>query len=64
MQYVCFLIKVLTLKVDISGERCTCKFDNDGENHTLCDEKNVHKVLIIYFLKACPGTIWFGQWRD
>ena len=21
-----FLIKVLTLKVDISGERCTCKF--------------------------------------
>ena len=23
-----FLIKVLTLKVDISVERCTCKFDN------------------------------------
>ena len=31
------------------------------ENHTLCGEKNVHKVLIIYLWKACPGTIWFGQ---
>ena len=58
-----FLIKVLTLKVDISGERCTCKFDNIA-NHTLCGEKNVHKVLIIYLLKACPGTIWFGQLRN
>ena len=53
-----FLIKVLTLKVDISGERCTCKFE------TSCGEKNVHKVLIIYLLKACPGTIWFGQLRN
>ena len=33
-------------------------------NHTLCGEKNVHKVLIIYLLKACPGTIWFGQLRN
>ena len=33
-------------------------------NHTLCGEKNVHKVLIICLWKACPGTIWFGQWRN
>ena len=26
--YCLFLIKVLTLKVVISVERCTCKFDN------------------------------------
>ena len=56
-----FLIKVLTLKVDISGERCTCKFDN---SESYFGEKNVHKVLIIYLLKACPGTIWFGQLRN
>ena len=23
-------------------------------NYTLCSEKNVHKVLIIYLWKACP----------
>ena len=33
-------------------------------NHTLCGEKNVHKVLIIYLWKACPGTIWFGPWHN
>ena len=57
-----FLIKVLTLKADISVERCTCKFNN-SESY-FCGEKNVHKVLIIYFWKARPGTIWFGQWRN
>ena len=40
-----FLIKVLTLKVDISMERCTGKFDN-SESY-LCSEKDVHKVLIL-----------------
>ena len=57
-----FLIKFLTLKVDISGEICTFKFDN-SESYFVCGEKNVHKVLIIYLLKACPGTILFGKWR-
>ena len=26
-------------------------------NHTLCGERNVHKVLIIHLPKACPGTV-------
>ena len=30
-------------------------------NHTLCGKKNVHKVLIIYLLKARPDTVWFGE---
>ena len=26
-------------------------------NHTVCGKKNVHKVLIIYLLKARPDTV-------
>ena len=44
----------------IGVEKCTGKFDN-SESY-LCSEKNVHKVLIIYLWKACPGTVWFSQW--
>ena len=33
-----FLIKVLTLKVDIIGERCTCKFDNSESYFVWCKE--------------------------
>ena len=54
------LIKVLTLKVNIlSVERL--HENSTIANHTLCGEKNVHKVLIICLRKARPGTIWFGQ---
>ena len=54
-----FLVKVLTLKVDISGKDVLV--NSTIANHTLCGKKNVHKVLIIYLWKARPGTIWFGQ---
>ena len=57
-----FLIKVLTLKVDKAEK--DVHVNSTIANHTLCGEKNVHKVLIIYLLKACPGTIWFGQLRN
>ena len=38
----------IEFKVNISGEKCTCKFDKNLANHNLCSEKNVHKVMIIY----------------
>ena len=45
-----FLIKVLTLKVDISVE--DEHVNSTIANHTLYGNKNVHKVLIIYLWKA------------
>ena len=58
-----FLIKVLTFNVDIPVGK-DVHVNSTIANHTLSGEKNVHKVLIICLLKACPGIIWFGQWRN
>ena len=60
-----FLINVFKLKVE-SVEKAwkNVQVNSTIANHTLCCEKNVHKVLIIYIWEACQGTVWFGQCRN